>query len=179
MTVMTISAPTEAPCGKPTMSGEPSGLRVSDWKTAPESAERDADQDRAEHARQPQVADDELRARVAAARQRADHVARRDRELARSDRDHRQREQSTREDRADARPAAGARAARRPADAPRAVAVDAALTGAAIRLRRTSAMNTGVPSTAIITPAGSSLGRTITRPITSATSSSAAPSTAE
>ena len=36
MTVMTISAPTVAPCGKPTMSGEPSGLRVSDWKIAPE-----------------------------------------------------------------------------------------------------------------------------------------------
>ncbi len=62
MMVMTTNAPTEAPCGKPMMSGEPSGLRVSAWKMAPESAERDADQDRAQHARQPQVADDEARA---------------------------------------------------------------------------------------------------------------------
>ena len=49
----------------------------------------------------------------------------------------------------------------------------------AIRFRRTSAMNNGVPTTAIITPAGSSPGRTTTRPITSATSISAPPSTAE
>ena len=35
---MTISAPTEAPLVKPTMSGDPSGLRVSAWKTAPEIA---------------------------------------------------------------------------------------------------------------------------------------------
>ncbi len=69
---MTISAPTDAPCSKPMMSGEPSGLRVSDWKTAPEIAERDADQQRAERARQAQVADDEGRAGVAAAGQRRD-----------------------------------------------------------------------------------------------------------
>ena len=33
---MTTSAPTVAPCSNPMMSGEPSGLRVSDWKIAPE-----------------------------------------------------------------------------------------------------------------------------------------------
>ena len=36
MIVITISAPTVAPCGKPMMSGDPSGLRVKDWNTAPE-----------------------------------------------------------------------------------------------------------------------------------------------
>ena len=69
--MMTTSAPTAAPCWKPTMSGEPSGLRVSDWKIAPEMPSATPHQQRAQDARQAQLADDELRARGRRPEQRA------------------------------------------------------------------------------------------------------------
>jgi GTP:adenosylcobinamide-phosphate guanylyltransferase len=53
---------------------------------------------RAQRPRQAQLAHDEVRPGVARARQRRDHVARRDRELARPDRDDEQRQHEHRED---------------------------------------------------------------------------------
>ena len=175
MIVMTISAPTAAPCGKPTMSGEPSGLRVSDWKSAPETpsapptssahstrGRRTSLMMNSEPASPPPSSvlitvpggmsnSPVPMAKIARASTTTSMIepTTTDRWWMRSETDSPRRSVRTRAH------------------------------SWAIRFPRTSAMNSGVPMTAIITPACSSPGRTITRPITSANSSSAAPSTAE
>ena len=92
MIVMTISAPTVAPCGKPTMSGEPSGLRVSDWKTAPETPS--APPTSTAHSTRGRRTSLMMNSEPASPppEQRADHGAGRDRELAGADGEDRQRE---------------------------------------------------------------------------------------
>ena len=170
---MTNRAPAEAPVSNPMMSGEPSGLRVRDWKTAPEIAS-------AQPARTAHSARGSRRSRTmkdvpgSPPPQRRDHVARREVQVTGPDREHQQAGGDEREDgRHRHGPAADAHGDR-VADA-QGPALEPGPGGgddhgrrvrhsAAIRFRRTIAMNTGAPTSATMTPACNSLGRTSTRP---------------
>ena len=73
------TAAVPAPAVMPMMSGLASALRASDWKIAPDEAERDADEQRRQSPRQPQRLDDQLGLAVAEAEDGRDDVAERHR----------------------------------------------------------------------------------------------------
>ena len=144
------------------MSGEPSGLRVSDWKIAPESPS-------AAPASTAQSARGSRRSRTmkdAAGSLPTSPLITSPGLMANSPVPMRQQEEE------------GAPDGERAPDDDRARVDEADHSAGMFRLR-TMAMNSGAPTKASISPACSSCGATSTRPITSATSMRTAPSTAE
>ncbi len=148
-------------------------------------AERQADQDRDQGLGEPQLHHDEPLAGVATAEERRDHVRHRDLEVTHGEVD---RDEHGQDDEAEDGDEAGA-----DRDQPRG-GTDAQRVGQGgggladrrtrahirtIRLRRTSTMKTGPPTSAITMPTCSSAGRTTTRPMTSATTRKIPPISAE
>ena len=160
---------------KPTMSGLPSGLRETLWKIAPAIPNATPTSSPVSTRGARSVSTMNALAGIALADDRRQHVAERERVVAGRDADDRDRER--RDQQAGADDGGAAEDAQR-----HAVAWGAQRERRhswAIRLCRTSAMNTGAPISAVTMPTSSSEGRTTTRPITSAVISRIGAKTAE